>query len=99
MSDQSVKDSGKSFWDGLEKEGNRINTNHPVFQVGRFLYDAQVVHARLEKGETIEPETIKLLCERYCQLVTAVGQLRAYYKDLERECDTAKEKIKHVFGK
>lgn len=84
-----------NFWDGLTNEDDsRINTHHPAFQVGRFLYEAQVLYAKAEKQPTIDSEEVILLCKRYCELVTAVGQLRAYYGILERDFDEYQERAR-----
>jgi hypothetical protein len=80
-------------WDGLEDSDGSINTNHIVFQQGRHLYEAEVIVAKLDKGETISPEDVRDLAIEFCRLVNGMGQLRAAYASLKEEKKTMREKI------
>lgn len=84
------EDNGVNLWDGFTDDDGIINTHHPVFQVGRYLYDAQVLYADCQAvkdgripadkvAQELTPERVMRLCRRYCQLVYALGQLRADY--------------------
>ena len=47
-----------------------ININDQKYQLGRKLYDAQVIFACVEKGEAIDPEEIKTLANDFvCLLI------------------------------
>lgn len=70
-----------------------IDTNAPQFQLGRRLYEAQVLYARLEKGETIEPAEIKKLLHWYCELVNWTGMLKAQY-NIMYDCATGKAEFR-----
>lgn len=95
---------GTKFWDDFEesgKNGTYINTYHPVFQQGRYLYEAQVLYTDAEAWRDgrkatswtsdVTPERVVLICKRYCQLINALGQLRADYNTL-REIVEGKRK-------
>lgn len=70
-----------------------IDTNSEPFQVGRRLFDTQVLYRDVEKGEQLNPERVKQLCHWYCELVTWVGQLRADY-DVMRRCAEGKAEFR-----
>jgi hypothetical protein len=61
-----------------------INPNDAEFQLGRYLFDAGVIHADIKRGDKIQDERILQLCERYCRLVYLVELLRAECNRLER---------------
>lgn len=61
-----------------------IDTNAPEFQLGRRLYEIEVLFAKLEKGETISPEQIKEVIQWYAELINNVGMLRYDYECLRR---------------
>jgi hypothetical protein len=65
-----------------------IDPNDPEFQLGRYLYDAQVLYADAQEGP-VDAERVKEVCERYCRLINLVGQLRA-------ECDRLEENTKYA---
>ncbi len=54
-----------------------IDPNDSVFQQGSYLHDTQVLYVKINKGEEVPKEEIMLMCVRYCQLINAVGLLRA----------------------
>jgi hypothetical protein len=64
-----------------------IDIDAEPFQLGRRLYEAEVIHARIEKGEVIDPAEIKELAERYCELINWTGQLRASYRIMRDAAD------------
>lgn len=53
-----------------------IDPNDIVFQQGKYLYETQLLAIRAEQEE-IDTDDILLVCQRYCQLIAAVGLLRA----------------------
>lgn len=86
-------------WAGFDdKELGGINIHHPVFQQGRNLYDAQVMCARLEAGETPDPAEVYKLAREMCWLINAVGQLRAEYDRLRERLADKPGLIKKLLG-
>ena len=75
-------DFGPKFWDGFDEKDGTININHSVFQLGRTLYDAQVVLADIDAGKAVESARVRELALTLCYLVNAVGQLRAEYASM-----------------
>jgi hypothetical protein len=61
-----------------------ISPDDPEFQLGHYLHDAEVLHADVRAGESIEPERIKTICERYACLIHLTGLLRAECNRLRR---------------
>lgn len=102
------QEEGHNFWDGFDLEDGTINTHHTVFQLGLFLYEAQVLHRDAEmeaRGETnarcykpVTPQRTMEVCRRYCQLINAVGQLRAEYGRLADERRTLADRLGLAFG-
>lgn len=66
-----------------------IDPDAEQFQVGRRLYEAQIIHGKASRGETISPEDVKELAHWYCELVAWTGQLRADYRVM-RACAEGK---------
>jgi hypothetical protein len=63
-----------------------ISPDDPEFQLGRYLYDTQVIFADLQKGP-VAKERLEQLCRRYCRLINLTGMLRM-------ECERLQEKVK-----
>lgn len=59
-----------------------IDTMAEQFQVGRRLYDAQVMYGKLERKEELPVEQVKDLIKWYCELVNWTGQLRGHYDSM-----------------
>jgi len=85
-------------WDGLENPDGSINTNHTVFQQGRHLYEAQVIVARIDKGEPIPMEEVRDLAIEFCRLVNGMGQLRAYYAKEIEDKKSFKDKVQRFLS-
>jgi len=68
-----------------------INPNDKEFQLGRYLYDTENIHADIRGGGTVSDHRVLELCERYCRLIHLVGQLRAECDRLERLTLPSKE--------
>jgi hypothetical protein len=69
-----------------------IDTGAEPERLGRRLYEAQALHADLERGKPLadhlgvqDAGRVRELCQWYCELVNWVGQLRADY-DVMRRC-------------
>jgi len=75
----SVDQNGKKFYSRSQGYG-QIDTWAKEFQLGRRLYDAQIIIAKVEKEMSVTPEETKMLAEHYCELVNAVGLLRGDYR-------------------
>lgn len=72
-----------------------INTDAPEFQLGRRLYEAQVLYAKVKEGYVpTEKETLELI-HWYCELVNWTGQLRADY-NVMRECAEGKAEFRET---
>lgn len=72
-----------------------IDTHAEQFQVGRRLYDTQVLWSGIDKDPTkpVDVAKVKELCHWYCELVAWVGQLRADY-DVMRQCAEGKAEFR-----
>lgn len=71
-----------------------IDTNAPQFQLGRRLYEAQVLYAKVTNDGYVptKEETLELI-HWYCELVNWTGQLRADY-NVMRECAEGKAEFR-----
>lgn len=83
-------------WDGFENADGSINTHHTVFQQGRHLYEAQVIVAKLDKGEEVPKEDIRDLAVEFCRLVNAVGQLKYYYGERQEKINEMKDAVNRM---
>jgi hypothetical protein len=73
-----------------------IDPNDVAFQQGRYLYDAQILHANAKTGETIESARIMEICVRYCHLISHVGLLRAECNRLDEQLKTWRRHIEQI---
>ncbi len=85
-------------WDGITYTKSNgygtIDTHAEQFQVGKRLYDTQVLWTKIkDKGYQPTNEEILELCHWYCELVSWVGQLRSDY-DVMVQC--AKGKARYI---
>jgi hypothetical protein len=61
-------------------DGRLIDPDDVEFQLGRYLYDAQVLHADAAAGRPVGAARVMEVCERYARLINLVGLLRAECK-------------------
>ncbi len=88
------ENEGTHFWDNFDvKDVKRsyINTDHPVFHQGRYLYETQMLYRDAERwleghedyqNSPITPDRVMRVATRYCQLINALGQLKVDYNVL-----------------
>jgi hypothetical protein len=59
-----------------------IDTHSEPFQLGRRLYEAQKELSRIQSGQSPDVAKLAQVVRWYCELIYAVGELRADYGSL-----------------
>jgi hypothetical protein len=62
-----------------------MNIHDPKYQLGKELFEAQILELEVRKGNNLDYNQVQKLCIRHCELISMIGELRAEVGVIQRQ--------------